>query len=671
MSSRGYSGYHRGRGGRGGGASHWQQQQQQEQYQEEITSCGNYDTSAGSSQSYMALRNYFNSVEGSNYGALKSLKGSTFTLSESVKLTFLAIQSDPFAPGSQICVACPCPFSLQKILLSDDITLAAPCRRVAAEDYILRSFHKAHHHQQRQGGNFYSGALQVLRPSQHVLERSTVRLVRTNNGSVEVLLYARVKLPGHGRRIDGRGAIRILYDELLSATTRGVVGLDETQLWHHVTCVHDQEHLRSELHNAGCVAFVANGAILPRDAGDSDRPLQNGAVPFTSPPSLQRTFTLPYSGIEITGMALPHGLTLIAGGGFHGKSTLLRALEVGVYNHTPDDGRVYVVVDPTAVKIRAEDRRSVHGVDISPFINNLPFKKQTTAFATSDASGSTSQAANIMEALELGSQLLLLDEDTCATNLMYRDALMQMLVPREQEPITPFVERVTDLIQHHAVSSIMVVGGSGQYFPFANVVLVMNAYQAQDCTESAKQIVATSMSSMQVETSMASTVSIFNPRVNRRFDGNETFATVRCRKGHEGTKVSAVGKDSIRFSEESIDLSMVEQIVEEGQVNAIAQCLAMLYDEGPAGVEAIRNKGKSLSSMYSCVGEKEPRRATFYSDFSMLIEGCDARQREARLELQTPSCYLPHGFTSVARRFEIGAALNRLRTLRTYAALVK
>ncbi|ORC89664.1 uncharacterized protein TM35_000111980 [Trypanosoma theileri] len=666
MSSRGYGGYHRGRGGRGG-SSHWHQQH----YKEESTSPGNYDNSTSSSTSYMALKNYFISLEGGNYAALKSLKGSTFALSESVKLTFLAIQPDPFAPGSQVCVACPCPFSLQKVLLNDDINSAAPCRRVAAEDFILRSFHSAYHHQQRSSNYSYSGALQVLRPSQHVLERSTVRLVRANNGSVEVFLYARVKLPGHGRRIDGHGAIRILYDELLPAATRGVVGLDEEQLFQHVTCVHDQEHLRSQLHPAGCVAFVVNGAILPRDAGDSDCPLQSGAVPFTSPTSLQRTFTLPYSGKQITGMALPRGLTLIAGGGFHGKSTLLRALEVGVYNHTPDDGRVFVVVDPTAVKIRAEDRRSVHGVDISPFINNLPFKKQTTAFATSDASGSTSQAANIMEALELGSQLLLLDEDTCATNLMYRDALMQMLVPREQEPITPFVERVTDLVQHHEVSSIMVVGGSGQYFPYANVVLVMNAYQAQDCTESAKKIVATSMTSMQGTSSPISTVSIFNPHVNRCFDGNETFATVRCRKGREGTKVSGVGKDSIRFSEESIDLSMVEQIVEEGQVNAIAQCLAMLFDEGPAGVEAILNKGKSLPTMFSCVGEKEPRRATFHSDFSMLIEGCDARQREARLELQTPSCYLPHGFTTVARRFEIGAALNRLRTLRTYAALVK
>ncbi|KEG05668.1 Isopentenyl-diphosphate delta-isomerase [Trypanosoma grayi] len=418
------------------------------------------------------------------------------------------------------------------------------------------------------------------------------------------------------------------------------------------------------LYGVGCVAFVANGAVLPRDAGDSDRPLSDGAVPFVSPPSLERSFHLPHSGITVKGMGLPQGLTLIAGGGFHGKSTLLRALEVGVYNHTPDDGRVYVVVDPTAVKIRAEDRRSIYGVDISPFINNLPFKKATTSFVTSDASGSTSQASNIMEALELGSQLLLLDEDTCATNLMYRDAWMQMLVPREQEPITPFMERVTDLVQNHGVSSIMVVGGSGQYFPHASVVLVMNAYQAHDCTERAKDIAVASIPEPPRNSHGGSA---FSSLSLRRFDGNATFSAVRTRRDREGTKVSGVGTDAVRFSEETIDLSMVEQVVEEGQVNAIAQCLALMYDEGEKGVEEILRKGKQLSTFVSPAGGSTARQSAFRSDFSALIVGCEARHREARLELRTSSCYLPRGFTSAARHFEIGAALNRLRTLRTMA----
>ncbi|ESS67324.1 putative mitochondrial RNA binding complex 1 subunit [Trypanosoma cruzi] len=662
MSYRAYGGGYRGRGGRGGrgGGQHWQQTACEEDM---FRDPSNFN----SGSPYAELRNYFNSVEGVNYGELKSLTNASFALSETVRCTFLAIQSDPFAPGSQVRMSCPCPFQLQKILQCSELSSCVPCRRIAAEDYILRSFHDGH---RRGVARHHSGALHVMRPSQHVLERSTVVLVNGDRekGGVEVHLFARVKLPGHGRRIDGHGAIRIFYDELLPIMERCVVGLDEEALYQHVTCVHDQEHLRGELRAAGCVAFVANGSVLPRESGNSDRPLGKGAVPFVSPASLERTFHLPHSGATVTGMGLPHGLILIAGGGFHGKSTLLRALEVGIYNHVPDDGRVYVTVDPTAVKIRAEDRRSINGVDISPFINNLPFQKTTTSFVTSDASGSTSQAANIMEALELGSRLLLLDEDTCATNLMYRDDLMQQLVPREQEPITPFVDRVTDLIQNHGVSSIMVIGGSGQYFPHATVTLVMNAYKAFDCSESAKEISRTFMSSVQPP---QKAISVFVSPMQRQFDGSGTFSTVHCRRGHDSIKVSGVGVDSIRFAEETIDLSLVEQIVEEGQVNAIAQCLAMLYDGEENGIRTILAKGKSLKLLYSPSGGSEPRNVPFYSEFAALIEGCDAALRDARLEARTPSCYLPRGFTSAARRFEIGAALNRLRTLRTLTAAMK
>ncbi|KAG8345436.1 putative ATPase of the ABC class [Trypanosoma vivax] len=658
MSFRGRGGYHRG-GGRG--RPYWQQGEDQ--------AAPAFHQEAGTRTDYSALRDYFNASEGGNYGQLRSLTGASYQLSRNVTCTFISIQPDPFAPGSQVRISCPCPFSLSKVLENAVLSNAEPCRRVAAEDYILRAFHEGY---RKKVARHHSGAVQVLRPSQHVLERSTVMLVekqgqQTAHGSgdaqwAEVHLFIRVKLPGHGRRIDGRGAIQIIYDELLPIVEHCVVELDQEALYKHVTCVHDQENLRSQLRDAGYVAFVANGAILPRDAGNSDKPLRANAVPFQSPKSLECSFRLPHSGGTVTGMGLRPGLTLIAGGGFHGKSTLLRALEVGVYNHVPDDGRVYVVVDPTAVKIRAEDRRSVHGVDISPFINNLPFQKDTTSFATSDASGSTSQATNIMEALELGSQLLLLDEDTCATNLMYRDGLMQALVPREQEPITPFVERVEDLSRNHSVSSIMVVGGSGQYFPHANVVLVMKSYQTYDCTSQAKEIA--SSSSLMLSAPM-SNASVFLTNINRRFDGDSTFSQGDSYHARKGMKVSGVGTDSVRFADETIDLSLVEQIVEEGQVNAIAQCLALLYDEGPKAIDNFITKGKALGHFVFPSGGCGAQYSKFHSDFSAMICGCSKLQREARLELRTPSCYIARGFTSAVRHFEIGAALNRLRTLRT------
>lgn len=75
-------------------------------------------------------------------------------------------------------------------------------------------------------------------------------------------------------------------------------------------------------------------------------------------------------------MGIPEGVTLIVGGGFHGKSTLLQALERGVYHHIAGDGREMVITRQDAVKVRAEDGRNIEKVNISAFINNLPAKKK-------------------------------------------------------------------------------------------------------------------------------------------------------------------------------------------------------------------------------------------------------------------------------------------------------
>ena len=184
----------------------------------------------------------------------------------------------------------------------------------------------------------------------------------------------------------------------------------------------------------------------------------------------------------------PRVLTLIVGGGYHGKSTLLQAIERGVYNHIYGDGREWVVTDPTAVKIRAEDGRRIENVDISSFIHNPPLNKNTEEFSTENASGSTSQAANIVEAVEAGTQLILFDEDTSATNFMIRDERMQRLVSNEKEPITPFIDRVRELYEDHNISTIMVMGGSGDYFEVADTVIMMDNYLPEDVTMDAKKI---------------------------------------------------------------------------------------------------------------------------------------------------------------------------------------
>ena len=212
-------------------------------------------------------------------------------------------------------------------------------------------------------------------------------------------------------------------------------------------------------------------------------------VAFSSPDSLRVSMELPHKG-KITGMGIPAGITLIVGGGYHGKSTLLNALELGIYNHIAGDGREYVITDITAQKLRSEDGRFIKDVDISLFINDLPNKKDTYRFSTEDASGSTSQAAGIVEGMEAGSRVFLLDEDTSATNFMVRDSFMQQVISREKEPITPFLERAEDLFEKAGISTILVAGSSGAFFHIADTVIQMDNYVPVDITRKVKALCA-------------------------------------------------------------------------------------------------------------------------------------------------------------------------------------
>ncbi len=361
----------------------------------------------------------------------------------------------------------------------------------------------------------------------------------------------------------------------------------------------------------------------PRRSGIDDRPLTERPVPFASPDSLRCAFTTPNRG-TVHGMGIPDGITLIVGGGFHGKSTLLNALNRSVYPHIPGDGREYVVTDPTAVKIRAEDGRSVTGVDISPFIQNLPFGKETEFFSTPNASGSTSQAANIMEALEMGSRLLLIDEDTSATNFMIRDERMQALVAKEKEPITPFVDKVRQLREELGVSTILVMGGSGDYLDCADRVLMMEAYRPVDVTAQARAVVQTHAS-------------------RRKSEGGGRFGAIRIRsarpegfdprRGRRDVRIDARGVQEILFGRETIALGAVEQLVDISQTRAIGD-LIHYYS---------KNHAKSTSSIQEGLARSLQ----------------DVQERG--FDLLSPYRL---GSYAMPRLFEVAAAVNRMRSLR-------
>ena len=335
--------------------------------------------------------------------------------------------------------------------------------------------------------------------------------------------------------------------------------VDAKRLRSIIDLAEDQQYIREQLSKMGLCAFVANGSILPRESGISPRPMKGG-VSFQSPEELEVTMELPHKG-KITGMGIKKGITLIVGGGYHGKSTLLKALELGVYNHIQGDGREYVITDDTAMKIRAEDGRSIQKTDISMFINDLPNGKDTAGFCTEDASGSTSQAANVVESIEAGTSLLLIDEDTSATNFMIRDELMQRVIHRDMEPITPFIERIKELYEDYGISTVIVAGSSGAYFHIADSIIQMDRYVPKDITGYAKK-------------EAESFPMISGPEeAAKRPDFRRCPRAGQAFKGNDRIKMKTMGREAVMINKETIDLRYVEQITDSEQVTALGYCM--------------------------------------------------------------------------------------------------
>jgi predicted ABC-class ATPase len=522
------------------------------------------------------------------------------------------VQADPFAAPSRVRANVP----LSIAGLPADLHKGR-AREIAFCDYLARSFHiAASAYTRGRDGSGKSGLIGIERPGQEILERTSVVI---RNQQIEARIV--VGLPAFGRRIAGPQAIDIFFSRLPALVEQAFRAhcVDHDALALHVQVHEDANHLRWLLEKDGLVAFVANGAILPRKSGVDDRPLSGGpVVPFRAPPSLEVRFDLPHRG-SIAGMGVPKGITLIVGGGYHGKSTLLSAIEQGIYNHIPGDGREYVVSTAGAVKIRAEDGRSVQNVDISPFISNLPFGRDTRAFSTADASGSTSQAASIMESLEMGADLLLIDEDTSATNFMILDHRMLELVAKDREPITPFIDRARTILTRYGASSILVIGGSGDYFDIADQVICMHEYLPEDCSARAREI---SRSSASRRVKEAGPMEDFR----RRAPLPESFD---ARKGRAEEKVAPKGLHTILFGVHPVDLGAVEQLADICQTTAVGRGMvyATRYMDG-------------LRSLREVIG---------------LV--CEDIHRSG-LDVLAP---YPRGDLAGFRRFELAAAINRLR----------
>lgn len=500
------------------------------------------------------LRSQLKSIDRKSYPAYKSIQGDYNF--QSYILGIDHVQGDPFAAPSRL-----------KVEINGTTGgfpkeyYNTPYKRIALQDHLIRLFGKSlERFSFKAKGSGKSGLISVSRCGQQILERTACQ-IHADTGNLTV--HFDVGFPANGRSINSRELEKILFEFLPECVKASLFykNIHAKALEQTIFLAEDQHFLRTQLPILGLTAFVADGSILPRQSGISQKPLKS-AVPFVSPETFRVNLTLPHHG-AITGMGIPKGITLIVGGGYHGKSTLLKALELGVYNHIAGDGREYVITDASAVKIRAEDGRSIQNTDISMFINHLPNGKDTCSFSTEDASGSTSQAANVIEAMEADTSLFLIDEDTSATNFMIRDELMQRVVHRENEPITPFIERVRHLYESQGISSIIVAGSSGSYFHVADHILQMDRYIPKDITSFAKD----EAKAFPAVSLPAETLEI--PAFHRCFIGSKEL------KNNRRVKLKPLGKDAFSLNKETVDLRYLEQLVDAEQTAALGY--ALLY----------------------------------------------------------------------------------------------
>lgn len=506
------------------------------------------------------LRELLARIDHRGYPAYKDLTGQWEFAGYTLVIDH--VQGDPFASPSSVHVE----VSGKKAGFPERL-YDQKWKKTALEDHLLRLFDSsARAYSFRAGGSGKSGLIESSRPGQEVLERSMCH-VDPADGSI--YLGMKIGFPAHGRTIDAKSLEKILFVYLPECVQKTLFyrDLDTEKLQKAVDLADDQHFIREEMGRRGLIVFAGNGAILPRRSGVSQLPMKE-AVPFQSPASLEVEMQLPHRGL-LRGMGIRKGITLIVGGGYHGKSTLLDAVMLGVYDHIEGDGREYVLTDASAMKIRAEDGRIVEDADISIFINHLPGGTDSRHFSTENASGSTSQAANIVEAIQAGAEVFLIDEDTSATNFMMRDALMRELIPEEKEPITPFLERISEIYAGYGISTILVAGSFGAYFEKADTILQMDSYKAIDITSRAKEIAAAHAEGQKGPD--ASAMAGKEEENAWHAAGKEGAARpVRPLRLSERSKLRVSGKEGFSIERGRTDLRYVEQIADSEQVTALA-----------------------------------------------------------------------------------------------------
>ena len=577
-----------------------------------------------------SLHNLLASIADQPFHTIQKLRGS-YHFSR-FELSFIKMQGSPGANPASIASI---KIALQDSKIPEEFFKTAECK-LAVADFLIRRFrHGIDRFAQQNRGKDGSGSFGTIALSQKMMGRDSVLF---GDDAVDLRFIISLPAKRQGGVFDAEQAW-IMFSQELTAIA------DATFFYRHYeeetrTLLRqfvDVQKIRAEIiqfmRQHGLVAFIADDAKLPRQSGVDDRPSMSEFVKaFHSPASLQTEIPLA-DGRSITGMGIKEGITCITGGGYHGKSTLMQAILAGVYAHIPGDGREYVVTREDAFFIRAEEGRSIRDVDISPFIDDLPNGLKTGCFSSDNASGSTSQAANIIEAIDSGSRLLLFDEDTCATNFLIRDELIKKILDAAQEPIKPLYSTVRSLWEKHHVSMIFVIGGLGYFLQKADTCLLMDNYRCDDITAKVRDrlgpIAEEDMLTHDFAISRRLATDNFDPAyINQRL--NKTIPK-RIKDLRNAPRQLEYGMDLI-------NLEAVAQIAEAPQILAIGYCLL-----------ALRTQLKQSGN--------KPETIRFWIDW---LEGEINKHGLAFLEPDYP------GTLSKPRKYELAAAINRIRSLRIF-----
>lgn len=585
-------------------------------------------TQVSNSRDADALAQAIHQLQGAPYPAYKDLKGSWSF--QQFELHLDHVQADPYAQPSKFRLLVP-----QSVVHFDPSLYCNKVRKVALADYIHRHFSlnivsKASESDSRSSpssGGWHSckgGKIHIDTPVAQVLERTAVIVT---DDQIEIRLC--IELPARGRSIEARFAAQVLTQHVPTLVSDFLIDASNNinSIRSHVRSIEDQDALRKALVPHSLAAFVRNGAILPRASGASSKPLSSKtATPFQSPASLEVTITLPHS--SVSGMGLPaRSLVLCVGAGFHGKSTLLEAVTLGCYDYVPGDGREFVCAVDTVANVSSEDGRQVTSVDVSNFITKLPSGKDTHVFTTTDASGSTSCAASMMEALEMGSKLLCIDEDTTASNWLACSPIMAQLI--RKETIVPLERQARKAVKATGATIMLVCGSSSDFLQKADLVLKMEDFMCTDVTSEAKQLAGL------VEADAIGNSSFKKPSPRSLLPSSLPLEGKTSVRARQTIQLGGERNDEGRH----VELRSIPQIVCESQTKAILAAMRAI-SRGRASETSQQPASPTLADVLGQI------------DQSVESEGLDSL---------LPSGYDPDAFMARPRAIDIAAALNRTR----------